>query len=182
MDEAAHVRQARLAPTGDHRTSATLRALYTVFLGVLIAIFVGVGINTFYPAPPAPRMPVEFNTYGKEPTAEEVAKQREFDLQMQDYEELMKPYNRNVSIMALTAAVVLLVVGLVVESRIRFVADGVVLGGVLTLIYSLGRGFASGDSKYAFVVVSVALAIVLYLGYHRFLRPRPLTLPAEDEG
>lgn len=44
------------------------------------------------------------------------------------------------------------------------------LGGLFVLLYSLGRGFASENSKYVFVVVTVGLVTVLYLGYHRFVK------------
>lgn len=45
---------------------------------------------------------------------------------------------------------------------------GIMLGGLFTLFYGLMRGFASQDSKYSFVAVSVGLVIVLFLGYRRF--------------
>ncbi|QQS18821.1 hypothetical protein IPL68_02020 [Candidatus Saccharibacteria bacterium] len=42
------------------------------------------------------------------------------------------------------------------------------LGGLFTLIYSIGRGFASQNSKYVFIAITVGLALVIYLGYRRF--------------
>jgi hypothetical protein len=49
-------------------------------------------------------------------------------------------------------------------------ADGVMIGGLFVLLYSLGRGFASENSKYVFIVVTVGLVTVLYMGYHRFVK------------
>lgn len=152
-----------------------LKLVYTFFLGLLVAIFIGVGINTFYPGPKAPVYPVELNTYGKDPTSEELEKQRQWDKSMEQHNNLMKPYNRNVSLIALVAAVLLLAISLVYENRIKVMADGVMLGGLFVLLYSLGRGFASEDSKYVFVVVTVGLATVLYLGYHRFVKEHVVT-------
>jgi len=147
-----------------------LKLVYTFFLGLLLAIFVGVGINTFYAGPKAPEYPVELNTYGKEPSSEQVVRQREFDKKVEQHDKEMKPYNRNVSIVALSAAVIFLILSIVFEKKIRIIADGVMLGGLFTLLYSLGRGFASENSKYVFVTITVGLAIVLYLGYHRFVK------------
>ncbi|MGZ6005719.1 MAG: hypothetical protein ACXWLH_06275 [Candidatus Saccharimonadales bacterium] len=149
-----------------------LKLVYTFFLGLLLAIFVGVGIATFYPGPTAPKYPTELNTYGKELTAQEVQVQRAFDKRNEQYQEAMKPYNRNVSIITLIAAVIFLAISLLIEQNMKVIADGVMFGGHFTLIYSIGRGFASENSKYVFVVVSVSLVIVLYLGYHRFVRER----------
>jgi hypothetical protein len=148
-----------------------LRLIYTFFLGLLLAIFVGVGINTFYPGPEAPEYPVTLNSYGKEMTKEQEQLQRKFDLKQEAYNEKMKPYNRNVSIMVLFAAVLAMIISFVYEKKIRIIADGVMLGGLFMLLYSLGRGFASEDTKYVFAMVSAGLVIVLYLGYHRFIRP-----------
>lgn len=44
------------------------------------------------------------------------------------------------------------------------------MGGLFTLFYGLGRGFASEDSKYVFAVASLSLITVVYLGYRRFSR------------
>lgn len=154
-------------PTEQNRVLVTI---YTFFLGLLLAIFVGVGVETFYPSPSAPRPPIELS-YEKELNAEQKQQQREFDAQMLRYEDSMKPYNRNVSIIMLTAAIVFVIVSLVFEHRIRIISDGVMLGGFFSLLYGLARGFASQNSKYVFVAVAVGLAVVLYLGYHRFVKP-----------
>jgi biotin-(acetyl-CoA carboxylase) ligase len=147
-----------------------LKLAYTFFLGILLALFVGVGINTFYPGPTAPEFPAELNSYGKELTTEQAAVQRNFDKRMEQFNKDMQPYNRNVSMLALGAAVVFLAVSLAFEKRIKLIADGGMFGGLFTLLYSVGRGFASQDSKYMFIVISAGLVIVLYLGYRRFVR------------
>jgi hypothetical protein len=153
-----------------------IKIVYTFFLGILIAIFIGVGVNTFYPSPEAPKFPSELNIYGKEPTKEQEAMQKAYDKKMENFNENeMQPYNRNVSIITLSAAVILLAVSLFLEKKnIKIIADGVMLGGLFTLIYSLGRSIASQDSKYSFLAVTIGLAIVIYLGYHRFVQPHDL--------
>jgi len=147
-----------------------LQIVYTFFLGLLLAIFVGVGISTFYPSPKMPDYPIELQTYDKEPTPAQTQKQRDYERQSEQHFKETKTYSRNVSIIALVAAVVFLVISLVYEKKIRIIADGVLLGGLFTLLYSIGRGFASEDTKYTFVTVTVGLVVALYLGYHRFIR------------
>lgn len=146
-----------------------LRIIYTFFLGILLAFFIGVGINTFYVPPAEPKYPIELNTYGKEPTKEQAARQLEFDKKNEKYQEQLKPYNRNVSIMTLGAAIVLLAVSLLLQKRIQALPDGIMLGGLFTLLYSIGRGFASEDSKYVFIMITIGLIGVIYLGFQRFV-------------
>lgn len=147
-----------------------LQLVYTFFVGILIAIFVGVGIDTFYTSPPAPEYPQESMSYAKEPTPEQEQKSREFEKQMRQHDEKMKPYNRNVSMMTLGAAVLLLALSIAFEKKIKIISDGIMLGGLFSLLYGIGRGLASQDSKYMFVMVSISLVVVLYLGYHRFVK------------
>ena len=148
-----------------------LKVIYAFFMGILVAIFIGVGIAAFYKSPTPPNGP-DYSLIGQSgPTEKQQAEQKAFDNAMTDFTKTkMNPYNRNVSIMALAAAVILVAIGLLFEHRINVLADGALLGGIFTLLYSLGRGFAAEDSKYSFVVISIGLAIVLALGYLRFIR------------
>lgn len=152
-----------------------LKLVYTLFLGLLIALFVGFGINTFYPAPEAPEYPTTLNTMGKEPTDEQVKAQQAYDAAMRDFEKnQMAPYNRNVSIMAIVAGIALLSLSLLLEkSKAYVINEGVMLGGLLTLLYGLMRGFASQDSKYSFAAVSIGLVVVVFLGFRRFSTKQP---------
>lgn len=60
---------------------------------------------------------------------------------------------------------------LTVVKNLIYIADGVLLGGVLTLLYSIVRGFGSQDTMFRFVVVSIGLVIALLLGYIKFIKP-----------
>lgn len=153
------------------KENSVLRLVYTFFVGILLAFFVGVGINTFYEAPKAPAFPSELNYAKTELSEAQKATQKAYDDKNQQYQDGLKPYNRNVSIMTLAAAVFLLAISVAFERRIRMMADGVMLGGVFTLLYSIGRGIASEDNKYMFIAVTVGLVAALILGYHRFVKP-----------
>jgi hypothetical protein len=149
-----------------------LRIVYTFFLGLLLAMFIGLGINTFYEGPKEPDYPIGIDAYTpKQLTEEQAKKQHDYEVAMAKYNKEMQPYNRNVSIIALIAAVILLVISLIYEKRINIISDGVLLGGLFTLLYSLIRGFASQNTKYVFIVVTIGLIVALYLGYHRFVKP-----------
>jgi hypothetical protein len=70
---------------------------------------------------------------------------------------------------------------LLFEKRNRVLANGVMLGSLFTLIYSIFRGFMSGDTTLTFITVTIGLGIVLFLGYRRFFQPRAQT-PVEAHG
>jgi hypothetical protein len=151
-----------------------LKLIYTVFLGMIIAVFVGVGIETFYSSPKAPEYPLVLeeanNSGGKNLTPAQQTAEKRFNQESREYEKVLKPYSRNVSIIALIVSVVALAISLLFERKIQMIADGVMLGGLFTLVYSMIRAGESGDTKYIFSVVSVGLIVTLYLGYHRFIK------------
>ncbi|MFT4470495.1 hypothetical protein ACMX2H_11375 [Arthrobacter sulfonylureivorans] len=153
-----------------------LKAVYTVFLGVIIALFVGLGIRTFYAPPEMPQFPQEQVFQKSDPTAEELAQQRElqekYDAAYRAYDDAYETYNRNVTTMTLISSVALLGLSLLVEKRNRVLANGIMLGSLFTLIYSITRSFMSGNTTLSFIVVTVGLAIVLFLGSKRFFQPK----------
>lgn len=140
-----------------------------------MALFVGFGVATFYPGPKQPTFPTVLNTYnGKEQTAEQIRVQNEFNAATDAYQRDFKPYSRNVSMIVLGAAVIFLAISLLLEHKLVVVADGILFGGLFTLLYSIIRSVMSEDSRYVFIVITVALAVVIYLGYHKFIRRRVL--------
>lgn len=150
-----------------------IKLIYTFFVGILIAVFVGVGINTFYEPPKSPEYPSALNSYtGKEMTDEQTAAQTQFDKDIKEYNDAMKTYSRNVSIITLIFSVTFLVTSIIFEKKIKFISYSVMLGGLFTLLYGIGRSFESEDSKYIFIAVSVGLILMLYVGYHRFVKSR----------
>lgn len=148
-----------------------LKVVYTFFLGIIIALFVGLGINTFYEGPKAPVYTAEDSYPTKsvpEDDPEFIKKQAEQEKAYREYDAQSKVYNRNVSIIALVAAVVFLMGSLLLERRNTVIANGIMLGGVFTLIYSIIRGMVSEDTKFTFIAVTIGLLVVLFLGSRRF--------------
>ena len=146
---------------------------YTLFLGLILALFVGMGINTFYASPKMPEYPHSLTTAGlKSPDGaipeEDIQAQRDYDEAYKEYDKQSQIYHRNVSIIALVTAVLFVAVSLVYERKNQVIMNGVMIGGIFILVYSIGRGIASNDTKYTFIAVAVSLAVVLVLGYRRF--------------
>jgi hypothetical protein len=153
-----------------------LRFIYTLLIGIFLAVFVGVGISAFYKGPAYPEMPAELKfcspEFNKVEQSDELKSKAEaFDKEEKLYREQSQLYNRNVSIVAVIAAVFLVISSLTLFRKILLIADGILLGGVLTLLYSTIRGFGTEDTRFLFIVVSVGLIISLLLGYVKFIQP-----------
>lgn len=155
-----------------------LKLIYTVFVGILLALFVGVGVSVFYTAPKAPDYPKILESTPADNgrlTDEQKRQDAIYQQEIEAYGPRNSAYNRNVSIITLAAAVLMLVLGLAFAKKIDVIADGLLLGGVFTLLYSIGRGFASEQNTYRFIVVSAGLAIAIILGYLKFSKPQSQT-------
>lgn len=154
-----------------------LKVAYSFFIGILLAIFVGVGVAAFYEGPkqPDPRdYGVEY--YEGTPSEDQLESQKAMDKAWRQYEDDTKPYSTNVSIITLVAAIALLAASLaLVGKKYSFLSDGLMLGGVFTLLYSLSRSFAAQNSKYTFGVIAAGLFIAFILGYRRFIDSGPTT-------
>lgn len=155
-----------------------IKILYSIFIGILFAVLVGVGIAAFYPGPIQPEYPevtrpiitdeASETDVIKETmiTKEEVEYQKKWDV----YQEENKIYNRNVSSIAMGFAILALVVSLWILQKVELISNGLLFGGLQTLIYSIIRGFDAESSKYRFAVVAVSFVIALVVGYLKFIK------------
>jgi hypothetical protein len=155
----------------------TLKLLYTLLIGIFVAVFVGVGIAAFYPQLKYPEQPVSMKYGYPQPekdgkmSEEAKAEMEKYDQAQKDFQVKSQTYNRNVSILALVFSIVIVIISLTLFKKIYLIADGLLLGGVLTLLYSVIRGFGSDDNIFRFIVVSVGLVVSLFLGYVKFIVP-----------
>lgn len=149
--------------------------MYAVFVGLLFVTFVGVGIATFYTAPKSPDYPVELQFSKPNPTAAETEEQKalqtELNAKQEAFQKADTTYNRTVSMIAIGFAVLFLIIGLVFATRLDIIADGLVLGGIFTLIYGIIRGMISDENAYRFAVTAISLVIAMVLGYIKFAKP-----------
>lgn len=160
-----------------------IKLIYTLFLALLVALFVGLGIDAFYPGPKMPDYPLELELYPEktgydyQEDSELKAAREKWNQEQKSYQEETKIYNRNVSIISLIAAIMILVLSLTLLNKIKMIADGILLGGVFTTMYSIIRGLMSQNSQFRFLLVVAGLLIALALGYIKFIRPREKQLP-----
>lgn len=153
-----------------------IEALYKLFIALMIALFVGFGISVFYPGPTAPDYPTGLvNKSSDELTVAEQEAQTDYDNQSKIYQDDFAVYSRTVSVVAIIFSVLLLIVSLTLLSGVAVINDGVLFGGIFTLLYGIIRSFMSESSKVQFSAVTVGLVIALVLGYLRFVRPAPKT-------
>lgn len=153
-----------------------LKLIYTLFLALMVALFVGLGIDAFYGGPQAPEYPIELE--GKtipadyQETPQEKQTRLDYYEKQKQYESDLKTYSRNVSIISLISAIIILIASFTLLSKIKMIADGILLGGVFTTVYGIIRGLMSEDSRFRFLVVVIGLIIALVLGYIKFIRPK----------
>jgi hypothetical protein len=57
------------------------------------------------------------------------------------------------------------------HAKTDVIADGLLLGGVFTLLYSIARSFGGEDPRYTFMVTSAGLIVTMLVGYVKFIRP-----------
>ena len=159
-----------------------MRTVYTIFLGTLLALFVGLGISTVHPGPqePEPSPAAVLAVQTVEPTEEQLQARVAYERDRDAWEDAAMAHSRDVGLVALVSSVLLLVLGLLIERRRPVLAQGAVLGGLLTLVHSVVRSLVAQDTLATFAVVTVALAVVLFLGYRRFV-DRP-TDPGDRSG
>lgn len=146
-----------------------IKHLYTFFIGILLATFVGVGVAAFYEAPKSPDYPLELSYPVEKPTGP-TESQIQYEKASRTYQTLSKIYARNISIITLSFSVIILVVSLTLLAKLQLISDGLLLGGLFTQIYSIMRGFESQDNKFRFMVVTVGLITSLTIGYLKFIR------------
>lgn len=152
-----------------------IRWLYTVFLAVILVTFVGVGIAAFYKAPKSPEYPVglSYPSVPNEKSSDSGQmrdQQIKFDKEQRNFQKSNETYNKSVSSLAITASLIILILSITLLSKILYLSDGLLLGGVLTLGYAIIRGFGSGDEMFRFIIVSVGLIVAVFLGYWKFVK------------
>jgi len=147
-----------------------LKFVYAIFLSLLLTLFVGVGISTFYksPQPPESKAFERFDPNRTELTESDKEVEEKYQAEFKQFQEDLGVYNRNVSIISMVFATLFLLIGLTFASKTEILGDGLVLGGALILVYSIMRGMMSDDQNYRFIVVTASLVAALVFGYIKF--------------
>jgi uncharacterized protein HemX len=175
-----------VASTADRQHYA-LQTIFSFFLGLMVLAFVGVGVNTFYQSPSEAHqaessaisqqidsLNVKSNGRSLDATqqaqmdvltAKQNALQRTIDTEM-------KGWARNTSIILVLFATLVMGVSLLLSEQLRVLSNGLLLGGLFTMLYGTGWVIFSGNSTARFVVVAFALVVAIGLGYLKFVRDR----------
>ncbi|MEO8480422.1 MAG: hypothetical protein ABI542_12435 [Gemmatimonadota bacterium] len=125
----------------------TLQIIYSFFLGLVVVGFVGIGVNTFYPQPSRP-----------------------FDDYTEAYQASYAAWALNTSIILLVCATVVMAVSLVRAENLTVISNGLLLGGLFTMIYAVGMSIGSEKSVARFVFMAFALGITIGIGWLKFIR------------
>jgi hypothetical protein len=168
-----------------------LQFIFSLFLGMLLVVVVGVGVWTFYPQPFGPNSAQQErldelyreqeNVFGKgtpsdlssaQQKAEAERIQDEIEKINDEMSEQRDAWAVNTSIILLTFATTLMAISLFLPEHMKVFSNGILLGGLFTVVYGTGWSFAGGDSRARFFVVLVALLLSLAFGYLRFIRGR----------
>jgi hypothetical protein len=161
-----------------------LRTIFAIFLGLMVTAFVGVGVYTFYPPPEGADKQIRELSHREEEirssrpqgglTAadqEEIRQiNRQRDALFDAAKEAYRPFGRTTSIILIAFATLAMAVSMVRADQLPVISSGLLLGGVFTMLYGIGWVCVTDTSVARFVVVAVALAITLGLGYLRYVR------------
>lgn len=156
-----------------------IKFIYKLFIGVLLATTIGMGIETFYQKPVMPEYPVEKYPYNYSGPVEEkstlspqsIKEQQTYDREIREYTKEREIYDRNTAVIAVSLSLVILVLSLTVLAKLDVIADGLLLGGIFTLLYGIIRSFGSGEQGFIFVTTLVGLVTAVILGYIHFILP-----------
>lgn len=169
----------------DLKPSGGLQTIFSFFLGLMVTAFAGVGVYTFHPPPQQ-----EFDRQIQELNRQEEAIRNraapdELDAtdrsriqeltdarnELADASRLMREsWGRSTSVILIALATFAMAISLVRADQLPVISNGLLLGGVFTMVYGVGWIVATDTSLTRFVVMTMALAITLTLGYVRFVR------------
>lgn len=175
---------------GQDRQHYALQTIFSFFLGLMVLAFIGVGVNTFYPTP-ADRYQKQLQTLydeqntltagGKTLAPAEQARMTELQKQINSLQAKQQtdtePWARNTSIILVVFATLVMGVSLIRSEQLRVVSNGLLLGGLFTMVYGAGWTIFSGTSTARFFVVLFALVVTIGLGYVKFVRMRAVPAP-----
>jgi hypothetical protein len=164
--------------------SAGLQTIFSIFLGLMLTVFFGIGVYTYHPPPTeftdqikelnrqeqvikTTKKASELTNSDRDQLEEISLKRREL---MIAAEEARKPWCLSTSIILIVFSTLTLVVSLLRAVQLQVVSNGLLLGGVFTMLYGMGWIAFAGTSTIRFLVMTAALIVTLVLGYVRFVR------------
>jgi len=176
-----------MAATSPDRQNYALQTIFSFFLGLMVVALIGVGVNTFYQSP-SEKYQKEQQTLNRQmealniknpngntdaaTKAENAALQAKMNALQDKIDTEMKPWARNTSIILVLFATLVMTVSLIRSEQLRVLSNGLLLGGLFSMLYGAGWAIFSGNSVARFAVILFALVVALGLGYLKFVRAR----------
>jgi hypothetical protein len=174
------------------RAGGGLQVIFAIFLGLMVTAFIGVGVYTFYPSPDQ-----ALNTRIQDLMRQQQAIRNfrpEGALTQDDRDRLQvltnqintlqdrgsqgrEAWGRTTSIVLIAFATLVMAISLIRADELPVISNGLLLGGVFTMVYGVGWIIATNTSVTRFVILTVALAITIGLGFVRFVRGHGRTAP-----
>lgn len=177
----------------EDRTRGALQTIFSFFLGLMVLAFIAVGVNTFYQSPQdrynkeqtdLSRQMEQLNVKGSPDTlsASDKARFERLQAEMNALQDKisaeMQGWGLNTSIILIVYATIVMSVSLIRSEQLRVISNGLLLGGLFSMLYGAGWVIFSGQGTMRFVVILVAFAITIALGYAKFVRGRAVAAPA----
>jgi uncharacterized membrane protein YidH (DUF202 family) len=174
------------------RQHLALQTIFSFFLGLMVVAFVGVGVNTFYPSP-ADRYQAQLQPLfdqqstlqagGKTLSPAEDVQATAIQKQINEIQAKQRVDEQTwalyTSVILVVFATLVMGFSLVRSDQLRVLSNGLLLGGLFTMLYGMGWTISSGTSNVRFFVVLFALAVTIGLGYLKFVRLRQ-SAPAQS--
>lgn len=172
-----------------------LQTIFSIFLGLMLAAFAGIGVYTFHPPPGDYEAQIrdltreEQEIRGSSPSGELTVEDRDKVDEIRSRRRVLsdqaledrKPWFLSTSIILIVFSTLLLVVSLLRSDQLQVISSGLLLGGVFTMLYGVGWIAFTGTSVLRFVVMTIALVITVGLGYARFVRQGKGAPPAGEQ-
>jgi hypothetical protein len=171
-----------MAASAADRQHYALQTIFSFFLGLMVLALIGVGIITFYPNPqdaiqkkiqPLYTQMNLIQGKGGTLTATETAAVAALQKQVDDLnatsQKASEDWGQTTSIIMVLFATLVMGISLIRADQLRVLSNGLLLGGLFTMIWGAGMTVFSGTSYLRFFVVLFALAAAIALGYAKFV-------------
>lgn len=175
-----------------------VRVLYSIFLGILVALFVGWAMSSWFPTPqwdteypgvqqyPSPPVAPTSDELSYLDAQQKDARVQQYKTDLANYQKWQADHDQmdkdfkakvdkqgtTVALISLLIAVVVTTASLLYSGKLDVIAEGLLLGGIFTLIYSIGWSFTHAP-KYAVLTVGISLIVTLAVGYVKFAKKAP---------
>jgi hypothetical protein len=172
-----------MATAAMDRQHYALQTIFSLFLGLMVVALVGVGVNTFYPSPAVSydkelqvlyQQQSVIGAKSAQPSSTVDAEQAALQTKINDLQNksqlAQEPWMVNTSIVLVLFATLVMGISLVRSEQLRVLSNGLLLGGLFTMVYGSGWSIASNSSLARFLVILFALAVTIGLGYLKFVR------------